>query len=54
MVVNADLNFVAVLFVIMTNVAKIRRMEENIMLILHHGGLYGCLWRAIVVCCGTR
>jgi len=38
MVVNSNLNFVVVLFVIMINVAKIRSIEENITLILHHGG----------------
>ena len=31
-------HFRVVLFVIKTNVAKIRRMEDNITLILHHGG----------------
>jgi len=31
------LHFDIVLFVIKTNVAKIRRMEDNITLILHHG-----------------
>lgn len=38
MVVNSDLRYVVVLFVIITNVPEIRMMEENIMLILHHGG----------------
>jgi len=38
MLVNSYLHFVVVLFVIITNVAKIRTMEENIMLILLHGG----------------
>jgi len=32
------LHFDVVLFVIKTNVAKIRRMEDNITLILNHGG----------------
>jgi len=38
MLVNSYLHFVVVLFVIMTNVAKICSMEENITLIMHHGG----------------
>lgn len=38
MLVNSDLRSEVVLFVIMTKVAKICRMEENITLILHHGG----------------
>jgi hypothetical protein len=38
MLMNSDLHYVVVLFMIMTNVPKIRRMEENITLILHHGG----------------
>jgi len=32
------LHFDVVLFMIKTNVAKIRRMEDNIMIILHHSG----------------
>jgi len=36
MVVNCDLRFDVVLLMIMANVGKIRRMEDNITLILHH------------------
>jgi len=35
------LHFDAVLFVIKINFAKIHRMEDNITIILHHGGGLG-------------
>jgi len=38
MVMNCDFHFYVVSLVIMTNVDKIRRIEDNIMLIMHNGG----------------